>query len=580
MSGSPRTSTVWRKYLPITQWGAQYHRQLAFSDLTAAVIVTLMLVPQALAYAMLSGLPPQVGLYASMLPLVAYALLGTSATLAVGPVAVAALMTASAIAPFSAQDPALGLQAAVILACISGLFLLLAGLFKLGFVANFLSQPVIAGFIAAASVLIATSQLPTLLGIDAHGDNLSSLYLDISAHFHQWHPATALLSAGTIALLVLTRFYGSHYLHQWGVNPFWARTLSRAMPAMLVIAGILVMHAHLPGLDGIKTVGHIPAGLPDLALPAMLPSLWQALLMPALLISIVGYVESISVAQNLAMKRRARIDPDQELIALGVANLAASITAGQPVTGGVSRSVVNMDAGAQTPAAGLMTAIGMLLATLFLAHWLSELPRLILSATIVVAVLSLFDLSVFFHTWQRNRSDFVALLLTFAITLFSNVETGISAGVLLSLGLHLYRSSRPHMAIVGQVPGTEHFRNVERHHVELCPDVVTLRIDESLYFANARYLEQKVLEIVADKPTLKHLVLMCSAVNSLDGSALEILEMINAHLQALGIGFHLSEVKGPVMDTLQHSQLMATLNGHIYLTQFKAYEALSCFNHA
>ncbi len=577
MSGSPLTSTGWRKYLPITQWGAQYHRQLAFSDLTAAVIVTLMLVPQALAYAMLSGLPPEVGLYASMLPLVAYALLGTSATLAVGPVAVAALMTASAIAPFSAQAPALGLQAAVILACISGLFLLLAGLFKLGFLANFLSHPVIAGFIAAASVLIATSQLPTLLGIDAHGDNLTSLWLGISAHPHLWHPATALLSAGTIALLVLTRFYGSRCLHQWGFSLFWAQTLARAVPAMLVIAGTLAMHAHLPGWDGIKTVGHIPAGLPDLALPAMSPSLWQALLMPAIMISIVGYVESISVAQNLAMKRRERIRPDQELIALGVANLAASISAGQPVTGGVSRSVVNMDAGAQTPAAGLMTAIGMLLATVFLAGWLSELPRLILAATIVVAVLSLFDLSVFFHTWQRNRSDFVALLMTFAITLFINVETGISAGVLLSIGLHVYRSSRPHMAIVGQVPGTEHFRNVDRHQVALCPDVVTLRIDESLYFANARYLEQKVLEIVAETPGLKHLVLMCSAVNAIDGSAVEVLEMMNAHLQSLGIGFHLSEVKGPVMDILQRSHLPEKLNGQIYLTQFKAYEALACF---
>lgn len=578
MSGSTHAGEGWQKYLPIMQWGAQYSRQLAFSDLTAAVIVTLMLVPQALAYAMLSGLPPEVGLYASMLPLLAYALLGTSTTLAVGPVAVAALMTASAIAPFSAQDPTLGLQAAVILACISGLFLLLSGLLKLGFLANFLSHPVIAGFIAATSILIATSQLPTLLGINAHGDNLPSLWQGIAAQINHWHPATSLLSAGTLALLVLTRLYGTRYLHQLGSNPFWAQTISRAVPAMLVIGGTLAMHTHLPGWNGIQTVGHIPAGLPNFALPAISPSLWQALLMPAIMISIVGYVESISVAQNLAMKRRERIRPNQELIALGVANLAASISAGQPVTGGVSRSVVNMDAGAQTPAAGLMTAIGMLLATVFLAGWLSELPRLILAATIVVAVLSLFDLSVFFHTWQRNRSDFVALFITFAITLFINVETGISAGVMLSIGLHLYRSSRPHMAIVGQVPGTEHFRNVERHQVALCPDVVTLRIDESLYFANARYLEQKVLEIVAETPGVKHLVLMCSAVNAIDSSALEVLEMMNAHLQSLGIGFHLSEVKGPVMDILHRSHLPEKLNGQIYLTQFKAYEALACLH--
>lgn len=333
-------------------------------------------------------------------------------------------------------------------------------------------------------------------------------------------------------------------------------------------------------LAGVRTVGAIPTGLPALTWPHWEISLWQALLMPAVLISIVGYVESISVAQNLAMKRRERIDPDQELVALGVANLAASLSGGQPVTGGVSRSVVNMDAGARTPAAGLFTAVGMVLATVFLAGWLSDLPRFILAATIVVAVLSLLEWQVFVDTWQRNRSDFLALLMTFMITLLVNVESGISAGVLLSIALHLYRSSRPHIAVVGQVPGTEHFRNIDRHQVEVCPDVVTLRVDESLYFANARYLEQKVLEIVADQPHLKHLVLMCSAVNALDSSALEVLQSINSHLMVLGIGFHLSEVKGPVMDILQHSDLARRLNGHIYLTQYQAYEALACFSHA
>ncbi|HEY0906718.1 MAG TPA: SulP family inorganic anion transporter, partial [Methylophilus sp.] len=261
---------------------------------------------------------------------------------------------------------------------------------------------------------------------------------------------------------------------------------------------------------------------------------------------------------------------------LGAANLAASLSGGQPVTGGVSRSVVNMDAGAKTPAAGLFTAVGMCLATVFLASWLSALPRFILASTIIVAVMSLVDVRVFVETWRRNRSDFAALLVTFMITLLVDIEHGISTGVILSIAMHLYRSSRPHIAIVGLVPGTEHFRNVARHRVTLCPDVVTLRVDESLYFANARYLEQKVLEVVADNPSLKHVILMCSAVNEVDGSALEVLEAINHHLSALGIGFHLSEVKGPVMDTLQHSCLRQQLNGKIYLTQYQAYAALAC----
>ena len=568
--------TAWLRRLPVLDWGRRYQRQHAIHDLTAAVIVTLMLVPQALAYAILSGLPPQVGLYASMLPLVCYALLGTSSTLAVGPVAVAALMTASAIAPYSAQNLQMGLQAAIVLACLSGLFLLFAGVFRLGFLANFLSHPVIAGFIGAASLVIASSQLPTLLGIQASGDNMLTLWHGILLQIDEVHGVTALLSLLTLLLLLLFRRYGVRALQTAGLSLFWAQTLSRSVPALLVISGTWAIRQNFTILAGVRTVGQIPTGLPALTWPHWDAPLWQALLMPAILISIVGYVESISVAQNLAMKRRERIDPDQELLALGAANLVASFSAGQPVTGGVSRSVVNMDAGAQTPAAGFFTAVGMLLATLFLAGWLSDLPRFILAATIIVAVLSLLEWQVFIDTWRRNRSDFLALLMTFMITLLVNVESGISAGVLLSVAMHLYRSSRPHIAIVGQVPGTEHFRNVARHAVKVCPDVVTMRVDQSLYFANARYLEQKVLEVLADNPAVKHVILMCSAVNEVDSSALEVLETINQHLSALKIGFHLSEVKGPVMDTLQDSSLKQQLNGKIYLTQYQAYAALAC----
>lgn len=563
-------------YVPILRWGRHYQREWAIHDLMAALTVTLMLVPQALAYAILAGLPPQVGLYASLLPLLVYALLGTSSTLAVGPVAVAALMTATAVAPYSAQDPALGLQAAMILACLSGLFLTLAGVFKLGFLANFLSHPVMSGFIGGASLVIASSQLPILLGIQADGSDMLALWRSMLGQWHQIHLSTAVLSALTLGLLLLVRHYGKQVLLSLGYSMFWAQMLVRSVPALLVVIGTLAMQAGWTMLMDVRTVGEIPAGLPALALPHGDRSMWQSLLLPAVLISIIGTVESISVAQSLALKRRERIDPDQELIALGGANLAASLSGGQPVTGGVSRSVVNMDAGAQTPAAGLFTALGMLLSTLFLASWLSALPRFILASTIIVAVMSLLDGRMFVDTWRRNRSDFAALLVTFMITLLVDIEHGISAGVLLSMAMHLYRSSRPHIAIVGQVPGTEHFRNVMRHTVTLCPDVVTLRVDESLYFANVRYLEQKVLEVVADNPTLKHVILMCSAVNEVDGSAIEVLEAINHHLAALGIGFHLSEVKGPVMDMLQHTPLRQQLNGKIYLTQYQAYAALAC----
>jgi len=571
-------SNILIKYLPILVWTKKYNKGDATGDLSAAIIVTLMLVPQALAYAVLSGLPPQVGLYASMLPLIAYAIFGTSSTLAVGPVAVASLMTATAIQPFSAIDISLGIQAAVILACISGFILVLAGLFRLGFLANFLSHPVITGFISAASIVIATSQLSTLLGYSVGGDTVIELVRTIYDNIDKTDSVTLTLSIITLLFLIVNKKYGGTLWINIGLSKFWAQTAVRIAPAFLVLLGTLAIKADIPWLDSVRTVGDITGGLPSLSMPNTDLSLWQALWLPAVLITIIGYVESISVAQSLALKRKERIDPDQELIALGMSNLAAGFTAALPVSGGVSRSVVNMDAGAVTPAAGLITAFGMIIASVFIANWLGDLPRFILATIIIVAVMSLFDAGVFKRTWQYSYHDFMALIITFSMTLLVNVQSGITAGVLLSIGLHLYRSSRPHTAIVGHVPGTEHFRNIDRHEVEVCPDVITIRVDESLYFANARFLEQRILEVLAENKMTKHLILMCCAVNDIDGSALEVLETVNEQLKTLGVGFHLSEVKGPIMDKLNKSHFIELLNGKVHLTQFKAYEELSCFN--
>jgi len=573
----PEAGTMDR-LLPAMRWVRSYSRASAAGDLTAALVVTLMLVPQALAYAMLAGMPPQMGLYASILPLLLYALFGSSSTLAVGPVAVAALMTASAVAPFAAQGPEHGVAAAIALAVLSGGMLLVAGLLRLGMVANFLSHPVIAGFIGAASIIIAASQVPTLLGFSVRGETLPDLLAQISAGVGSTHIATAVLSALTIAALMFARNWLKPILQRLGMGGFAAATMVRAAPALLMALATIAVHLGWSWMDGVRTVGTIPGGLPALALPTFDAAMWQALALPALFITLVGYVESISVAESLGMKRRERVDPDRELVALGLANVGSAVSGGVPVCGGVSRSVVNADAGAVTPAAGLFTAVGMALATLTVAGLFGELPRFVLAATILVAVLSLFDLGVFRRTWQVSRKDFWALLITFALTLLINVEVGIGAGVLLSVGLHLYRSSRPHTAIVGRVGGTEHFRNVERHAVDVCPQVVTLRVDESLYFANARFLEERVMELVATRPDMKHLVLMCPAVNDIDASAIETLETINRGLAEAGIGFHLSEVKGPVMDLLKRSELLDHLNGEVFLTQFKAYEALSCLS--
>ena len=332
------------------------------------------------------------------------------------------------------------------------------------------------------------------------------------------------------------------------------------------------------GLDlqqhGVQLVGAIPSGLPSLTLPQFDYNIWQELLVSAVLISIVGFVESVSVAQTLAAKRRQRISPNQELIGLGASNIAASISGGFPVTGGFSRSVVNFDAGAETPAAGAFTAIGIALAALTLTPLLFFLPKATLAATIIVAVLSLVDMGALKRTWNFSRSDFFAMLATILLTLAEGVELGIIAGVGLSILLHLYRTSKPHSAIVGRVPGTEHFRNIDRHHVETDNHILTLRVDESLYFANARYLEDRVYDLVMSNPNIEHLILMCPAVNFIDASALESLEAINHRLNDSGVTLNLSEVKGPIMDRLRRTHFVDELTGHIFLSQYEAWNTL------
>jgi SulP family sulfate permease len=298
------------------------------------------------------------------------------------------------------------------------------------------------------------------------------------------------------------------------------------------------------------------------------------LLGSAALIALIGFVESVSVAQTLAAKRRQRISPNQELIGLGASSLAAGISSGYPVTGGLARSAVNFDAGAETPAAGAFTAIGIAFATVFLTPYLYYLPQAVLAATIIVAVLSLVDLKAIRQVWSYSKSDFAAMAATILVTLFSGVELGVTTGVALSLFLHLYNTSRPHFALVGQVPGTHHFRNVNRHAVVISDKALIIRIDESLYFANARFLEDTVYCVISNRPDLEHLVLMCPAVNRIDASGLESLEAINEHLRDAGVTLHLSEVKGPVMDRLKRSDFLEELSGKVYLNTYDAMEDL------
>ncbi len=558
------------KYLPILVWGRTYNRSTLSNDLLAAVIVTIMLTPQSLAYALLAGLPPQMGLYASMLPIILYAIFGTSRALAVGPVAVISLLTAAAIGRIAVPGSAEYILAAITLAFLSGLILLALGLFRLGFLANFLSHPVIAGFITATGIIIAASQLKHIFGIAAHGHTLPVLVGSLVRNLSQANVITTLIGVLTIGFLLWTRNGLLSLLIGLGVAQRIAGIIAKTGPVAAIITTTLIVWWLDLNALGVQIVGDIPRGLPPLTLPSFSIDMWGTIIGAAILISVIGFVESVSVAHTLAAKKRQRIDPDQELIGLGAANLAASFTGGFPVTGGFSRSIVNYDAGSNTPASGAYTAIGLAGVSLFLTPLIYNLPKATLAATIIVAVLSLVNFSVLKKSWYYSKADFAAVSATMCITLLMGVELGITAGVSISILIHLYRTSRPHIAVVGQVPKTEHYRNVLRHDVLTSPAILTIRVDESLYFANARFLEDRIYQEVAKQPELQHVVLMCSAVNIIDMSALESLEAINVRLKATGVTFHFSEVKGPVMDRLNKTGFLDILSGEVFLSQHQA----------
>jgi SulP family sulfate permease len=554
-------------------WSRGYGAADATGDAGAAVIVTIMLVPQSLAYAMLAGLPPATGLYASMLPLLGYAAFGSSRALAVGPVAVVSLMTAAAIGPLG-LPPGEAAAAAGLLALLVGALLFAAGVLRLGFFADLLSHPVVAGFVAASALLIAAGQLRHLLGAPVEGGTLPELAASLWHVWPQTHGLTLALGLAGLALLIGLRRWTEPLARRLGAPAGLAAALGRMGPAVAVVAATAASVALGLAARGVAVVGEVPAGLPPLALPPMDAALARELAGAAALFALVGFVESVSVARTLAARRGERIDADRELLGLGAANLSSGVSGGFPVTGGFARSVVNFDAGARSPLAGVGAAAGLALVAMAAAPLLAPMPRAILAATVIVAVAQLVDL----HPLQRARAyargDFAAGLATLLLTLGFGVEAGLAAGTALAVLLHLQRAARPHVAEVGRVPGTEHFRNVLRHRVETRPGLLTLRIDESLFFANARRMVEMV-ERRAGEADARDVVLMCSAVNEIDLSALEALEELVRRLDLHGVRLHLSEVKGPVEDRLRRTGFLDALTGRVFLSQDAAFRALA-----
>ncbi len=568
------TFSILKRCIPMLDWLPGYRGHTLTRDGVAALVVTLLLIPQALAYALLAGMPPVTGLYASMLPLLAYGLFGTSRTLAIGPFAVVSIMTAAAVSQVVAQTGVGPVTAAVGLALLSGMMLVGMGLLRLGFLINFLSHPVISGFISATGILIAASQVGPMLGISVQGQTLSALVQNLWAHRFAFDALTLFIGVAALLFLLAVRGYLARGLRAVGLPAAPAALIARGGPALAVVIATVVSAVWRLDEQGVAVVGHIPAGLPIPTLPVLSRDLLGALWAPALLISIVTLAESISIAQTLASRRREQVKPDQELIGLGAANVASAVSGAFPVSGSLSRSAVNDQAGAMTPAAGVLTALAVAGVTLCLTSLLYYLPLVVLAAIIIQAVMSLVNMTSFLGTWRYSRHDGLAQVATFVLTLLAGVTTGLLIGVGLSLMLYVYRTSRPHSAVVGRVPGSEHFRNVRRHAVETDKHLAILRVDESLYFGNARFLEDTVADVVANQPDLRDLVLMCPAVNYIDLSALESLEMIHERLQTASIRLHLAEVKGPVMDKLKKTDFLRQLNGEVFLSTHDAWSKL------
>ena len=539
-------------------WLRHYRRAMLPGDISAGVVVAMMMIPQGMAYALVAGLPPVAGIYASILPPVLYALFGTSTTQSVGPMAIVSLMTAATLAPLAAAGTPLHMVLAAQLALLSGLVLLACGLLRIGFMANFFSRPVMSGFTIGSSIVIALGQLPALLG----------------ARLPALHLPSAILGLGSLLLLLAARSMLAPLLRRAGLRPTVADIGAKLAP-MLVVLGATALVPAL-GLEalGVRTTGAVPAGLPVLNL-ATSAEHWQALLQPALLIGFMVFLISMSGAQTLALKRAEKLHSNYELIGLGAANVGSALTGGFPVTGSISRSAVNFAAGANTQLASLITASLLALALVAPTGWLALLPLPTLAATIIVAVFGMFDTTTLRTAWRYDRADAAALLATAAGVLALGVEAGVVVGVALSMGALIWRASRPHIAVLGRIPGTEHFRNIERYSADTAPGLLLLRVDAGLFFGNAEAVNERVEDELAARPCTRHLVLVLSAVNAIDTSALFALGELNAMLRARGIGLHLAEVKGPVMDRLQHSELLGALNGQLFLSTAMAWDALS-----
>ncbi|MDV2468397.1 SulP family inorganic anion transporter [Acinetobacter chinensis] len=559
--------------LPAWQWLRHYSPLKFRADMLSALIVIAMLVPQGMAYAILAGLPPITGLYASILPMIIYAFIGGSPTLSIGPVAIISMMVFATLSPLYEPGSPVYIEAACLLALLVGGISFLLGVFRFGFLIQLISHPVIKSFIIASALLIALSQVKFVLDVPLEANNIPQFLLSLWEYFQFTNVYTLIFGIASILFLIyVPKLFCLQFIKKIFSNTAF---IAKALPLALV--GISIAMVYFLNLQsyGIKTVDEIPSGFPPFSMPFWNTEMVLQLLPGAAMIAMISFVESLSIAQATALQKRSDLNSNQELIALGLANIGAGVTASFPVTGSLSRTVVNADSGAKTPMAGVFSSLLIIVVSLYFTGFFQQLPLAVLAATIMVSIWKLVDFKPFIETWRYSRADGIAMWVTFFGVICIDISTGLIIGIISTFILLLWRISRPHIAVIGLIDGTQYFRNVNRHQVQTSHEVLSMRIDENLTFLNANTLKGFLISEVSQNKELKHVVINCSSISSIDFSALEMLEDLNTELSRLDIQLHFSEIKGPVMDKLEHSHLLKNLSGKVYFSHFQAVQQLA-----
>ena len=560
--------------IPILEWIDGYRPDHFRADFVAGIVVLFITVPQVIAYAFLAGLPPQAGLYASLASLTIYSLFGSSRTLAVGPTAIIAMMTLEVASSFASPGSEEYILITVKLGFTTGLVLLVLRLVNFGNIISFLSHAVVTGFITAAAIVIVINQLPPLVGLPS---STNTSVFGVISHIGTYtiNVVVLTISLFSFLLLIVCRLGLGSFFLAFGFSKAWSSVLVKSAPMYIIIAGIAVMSLYnLDELYAVPVVGSVPVGLPNISLVSLSLAEFGELLPSALLIAMVVFMESISIGTAMASKRREKVSPNRELIGLGFTNIGASTFGGFPVAGSFSRTAVNFTSGARTPMASIITAIFLVLTLCFFASTFYLLPKAVLSAIIVISALQLLDFSAIRKIFAFNYADAATFSSTFFAVLIFGVESGILTGIAISFVLLIRSSSRPHIAVVGRVGDSEHFRNVLRHEVTTTSSLLAARIDESLYFVNARYIETFFLNEVADRPNVRDVLIICTATNFIDTGGLEMLEALSENLEEVGVKLHLAEVKGPVMDKLKETHFYQRMKGEIFFTTDLAFQKL------